>query len=44
MLRGKIGDCQALIHLVGVRYGAEPDPASLPGGTLSSRKSRNGSC
>jgi|GEM_PF-3446145 hypothetical protein len=33
MLRGKIGDCQALIHLVGFRYGAEPDPASLPGGT-----------
>jgi hypothetical protein len=23
MLRGKIGDCQALIHLVGFRYGAE---------------------
>lgn len=33
MLRGKIGDCQALIHLVGFRYGAEPDPASLPPGT-----------
>lgn len=33
MLRGKIGDCQALIHLVGFRYGAEPDPTSLPGGT-----------
>jgi len=33
MLRGKIGDCQALIHLVGFRYGAEPDPATLPGGT-----------
>ncbi len=30
MLRGKIGDCQALIHLVGFRYGAEPDPATLP--------------
>lgn len=33
MLRGKIGDCQALIHLVGFRYGAEPDPESLPPGT-----------
>lgn len=33
MLRGKIGDCQALIHLVGFRYGAEPDPATLPPGT-----------
>lgn len=33
MLRGKIGDCQALIHLVGFRYGAEPEPASLPAGT-----------
>lgn len=33
MLRGKISDCQALIHLVGFRYGAEPDPATLPPGT-----------
>ncbi|MEZ5384094.1 MAG: tetratricopeptide repeat protein [Prosthecobacter sp.] len=33
MLRGKISDCQALIHLVGFRYGAEPDPSSLPPGT-----------
>lgn len=33
MLRGKIGDCQALIHICGLRYGAEPDVASLPPGT-----------
>ncbi len=33
MLRGKIADCQALIHIVGLRYGAEPDPATLPPGT-----------
>ncbi|HSI61453.1 MAG TPA: DUF4062 domain-containing protein, partial [Candidatus Saccharimonadia bacterium] len=32
MLRGRIGDCQALIHIVGLRYGAEPDPATLPPG------------
>ena len=32
MLRGKIGDCQALIHICGLRYGAEPDVASLPPG------------
>ncbi len=33
MLRGRMEDCQALIHLVGMRYGAEPDPATLPPGT-----------
>ncbi|MEO5916003.1 MAG: tetratricopeptide repeat protein [Luteolibacter sp.] len=33
MLRGKIGDCQALIHICGIRYGAEPDIATLPPGT-----------
>lgn len=33
MLRAKISGCQALIHLVGHRYGAEPDPATLPPGT-----------
>ena len=33
MLCGKISDCQALIYLVGFRYGAEPDPATLPPGT-----------
>src|SRR5262249_7830750 len=30
MLEEKLRDCQALIHIVGLRYGAEPDPASLP--------------
>jgi tetratricopeptide (TPR) repeat protein len=30
MLRGKIEECQALIHIAGPRYGAEPDPACLP--------------
>jgi tetratricopeptide (TPR) repeat protein len=33
MLRDKIADCQAVIHVVGMRYGAEPDPAQLPPGT-----------
>jgi len=30
MLRAKIEGCQALIHIAGMRFGAEPDPASLP--------------
>ena len=30
MLHAKIADCQALIHIAGMRYGAEPDPATLP--------------
>lgn len=30
MLREKIGDCQALIHVAGLHYGAEPDPGSSP--------------
>src|SRR5262249_54861167 len=30
MLEEKLRDCQALIHIVGLRYGAEPDRASLP--------------
>ncbi len=30
MLRARIADCQALIHIVGLRYGAEPNPATLP--------------
>ena len=34
MLRGKIEGCQALIHIAGMRYGAEPDPATLPPGTV----------
>jgi len=29
MLRAKIEGCQALIHIVGQRYGAEPDPSTL---------------
>lgn len=33
MLRGKIEDCQALMHIAGMRYGAEPNVASLPPGT-----------
>lgn len=33
MLRGKVGECQALIHICGMRYGAEPDVATLPLGT-----------
>jgi hypothetical protein len=33
MLGEKIRDCQALVHLAGLRYGAEPDPASVPPGT-----------
>lgn len=33
MLRAKISDCQALIHIVGIRYGEEPDCATLPPGT-----------
>jgi tetratricopeptide (TPR) repeat protein len=32
MLRERVEGCQALIHIVGFRYGAEPDPASLPEG------------
>src|SRR5262249_35090318 len=34
MLEEKLRDCQAMIHIVGLRYGAEPDPVSLPPGTL----------
>ena len=30
MLKDKIAGCQAVIHIVGKRYGAEPDPAKLP--------------
>lgn len=32
MLRDKIAGCQAVIHIVGMRYGAEPDPAQRPPG------------
>jgi tetratricopeptide (TPR) repeat protein len=34
MLREKIEGCQALIHIAGMRYGAEPDPAALPSGAI----------
>lgn len=30
MLEEKIGECQAMIHITGMRYGAEPDPSTLP--------------
>ena len=33
MLRAKVGGCQALVHIAGMRYGAEPDTATLPPGT-----------
>ena len=33
MLREKIAGCQAVIHIVGRRYGADPDPQQLPDGT-----------
>ncbi|MBX7207567.1 MAG: DUF4062 domain-containing protein [Verrucomicrobiaceae bacterium] len=33
MLRSRIEGCQALIHIAGMCYGAEPDPATLPAGT-----------
>ena len=33
MLRGRIEECQALIHIAGLRYGAEPDPATRPADT-----------
>src|SRR5262245_56660488 len=32
MLEAMISDSQALIHIVGMRYGAEPDPAGLAPG------------
>ena len=33
MLEDRIETCQAVIHIVGKRYGAEPDPEKLPPGT-----------
>ena len=33
MLEEKIRSCQAVVHIVGDRYGAEPDPHKLPPGT-----------
>ena len=32
MLIDKITDCQAVIHIVGICYGSEPDPECLPAG------------
>jgi tetratricopeptide (TPR) repeat protein len=32
MIEEKIADCEAVIHIVGIRYGAEPDPSTLPEG------------
>lgn len=32
-LRQQIESCDALVHVAGTRYGAEPDPATLPPGT-----------
>lgn len=32
MLRDKISECDAMVHIVGMRYGAEPDPSTLPAG------------
>jgi hypothetical protein len=32
MLQARIAECDAVVHFVGVRYGAEPDPATLPPG------------
>jgi hypothetical protein len=34
MLEQRIAGCEAMIHLVGMQYGAEPDPASLPEGAV----------
>ena len=33
MLEERIADCQALVHIIGMRYGAEPDINRLPLGT-----------
>jgi hypothetical protein len=32
MIEHKIADCEAVIHIVGLRYGAEPDVTTLPEG------------
>ena len=34
MIRGRIEDCHAVVHLIGKRYGGEPSPVSLPPGEL----------
>src|SRR5215475_19617 len=33
MIKNKIAKCEAVIHIVGMRYGAEPNPSTLPQGT-----------
>jgi tetratricopeptide (TPR) repeat protein len=32
MIEEKVAGCEAVIHIVGTRYGAEPDPSTLPEG------------
>lgn len=32
-IRRKLLECDAIVHIAGLRYGAEPDPATLPPGT-----------
>jgi tetratricopeptide (TPR) repeat protein len=32
MIEEKVASCEAVIHIVGIRYGAEPDPSTLPQG------------
>ncbi|MGA3170725.1 MAG: DUF4062 domain-containing protein [Chthoniobacteraceae bacterium] len=32
MIEARVAQCDAVIHIVGRRYGAEPDPATLPPG------------
>jgi hypothetical protein len=32
MIEEKVAGCEAVIHIVGMRYGAEPDPSTLPQG------------
>src|SRR5262245_42322409 len=34
MIEDKVAACEAVIHIVGSRYGAEPDPSTLPEGTV----------
>jgi tetratricopeptide (TPR) repeat protein len=34
MIEEKVTGCEAVIHIVGTRYGAEPDPSTLPEGAV----------
>jgi len=34
MIEEKVAGCEAVIHIVGTRYGAEPDPSTLPEGAV----------